>query len=95
MTDQTAKMESIMRSADEAFKELIHEKDILAWTAKAAVDEFKNLDVEVIKDMICEDGCKVLGLSEEPNLLGAGRIRLDNLSASNTQMVRKSDFCSM
>ena len=79
MTDQTAKMESILRSADEAFKELIHEKDILAWTAKAAVDEFKNLDVEVIKDMICEDGCKVLGLSEEPNLLGAGRIRLDNL----------------
>ena len=56
MTDEMTEMERIKRSADDAFKELIREKDVLAWTAKASIDEFKDMDIEDIKGMICEDG---------------------------------------
>ena len=49
-------IEMLKRSSDEAFKELMHDRDVLAWTALAVVDEFRNMKPEQVKSMMCDDG---------------------------------------
>lgn len=72
-------IEMLKRSSDEAFKELMHDRDVLAWTALAVIDEFRNMKPEQVKSMMCDDGDRAMGLSEEPNISGAGRIVMDNV----------------
>ena len=67
------------RSSDESFKALMHNSDILSWILRGNLEEFKDMDIEEIKDCLTlgKNRKFVIGRDKEYVSRRHGRIELD------------------
>ena len=67
------------RSSDESFKALMHNSDILSWILRGNLEEFKDMDIEEIKNCLTlgKNRKFVIGRDKEYVSRRHGRIELD------------------